>query len=166
MEQGRKDRRKAAELKFYQNRKQFQVIKEEKEMSIKRFRIVLDGEVHEVEVEEVKAGGATSAAVPSMMSAAAAAPAASQAAAPKAASKESAPAAAEGETLIKAPLQGKVSNIAVTAGQQVSEGEILIIIEAMKMENEIVAPKAGVVKSISCSKDDAVASGDPLMVIA
>jgi oxaloacetate decarboxylase alpha subunit len=75
----------------------------------------------------------------------------------------SAPAAGEPVT---APLAGNIWKVEVSAGQQVEEGEVLLILEAMKMETQIVAPKAGLVSSISVNPGDAVKVGDLLVSIA
>jgi acetyl-CoA/propionyl-CoA carboxylase biotin carboxyl carrier protein len=63
-------------------------------------------------------------------------------------------------------MQGSVWKIPVKAGQQVVEGEVITIIEAMKMENEITAHKAGVIAELPISEGDLVRSGDVLAVIA
>jgi len=76
----------------------------------------------------------------------------------------SAPAAA-GEQ-VNSPLAGNIWKVEVNAGQQVAEGEVLLILEAMKMETQIVAPKAGVVSSVSVNPGDAVKVGDVLVSIA
>ena len=70
----------------------------------------------------------------------------------------------DGDTLAS-PMQGSVWKIPVQAGQEVVEGEIVTIIEAMKMENEITAHKAGVIAELPISEGDAVRSGDVLAVI-
>ena len=70
----------------------------------------------------------------------------------------------DGDTLAS-PMQGNVWKIPVRAGQQVVAGEIVTIIEAMKMENEITAHKAGVIAELPISEGDAVRSGDVLAVI-
>ena len=119
-------------------------------MAVKKFRIVLDGAEHEVEVEEL-GGVAAPAAV-----AAAPAPVAP---APK--KKAAAPAGGAGD--ISAPLQGTVSSVAVKAGDSVKEGQVVAIIEAMKMENEIVAPRDAVVASVAVKKGDKVSAGDLLI---
>jgi oxaloacetate decarboxylase alpha subunit len=75
----------------------------------------------------------------------------------------SAPAAGEPVT---APLAGNIWKVEVSAGQQVEEGEVLLILEAMKMETQIVAPKAGLVSNISVNPGDAVKVGDLLVSIA
>lgn len=127
-------------------------------MAIRTFRIVLDGVAHEVEVEELNVGASAPAAV------AAAPTRPAPAAAPVAAAAPAArPAAASGS--IAAPLQGTILAINVTPGQSVKAGETLLLIEAMKMENEVVAPADGVVASIAVNKGDTVNAGDPLLAL-
>lgn len=111
---------------------------------MKKFHITVNGNAYEVEVEEI--GGAAPVS-------AAAAPAASPVAA----------AAPAGGTVITCPMPGTIIDIKVAAGQAVTEGQILVIFEAMKMENEIVAPCAGTVASINCGKGDSVDSGSVLL---
>lgn len=83
------------------------------------------------------------------------------------ASAVSVPAApvADGET-ITAPLPGTVVSVDVTAGQTVRSGDILAIIEAMKMENEVLAPRDGTVAQVITSQGAAVKTGDPLVVLS
>ena len=125
-------------------------------MAIKKFRVVLDGIAHEVEVEELGSAVVSSVPAPVVAPAPAAAPAAPKAAAPK-------PVAAAGA--ITAPLQGTVLDVPVKAVQAVKAGQVLVVIEAMKMENEVVAPADGTVGSVSVQKGDAVAAGDPLVTL-
>ena len=71
---------------------------------------------------------------------------------------------ANGET-IAAPMPGNILRIEVTAGQAVKAGQILLILEAMKMENEIVAPRAGTLTKVHVQKGAVVNTGDPLFDI-
>jgi pyruvate carboxylase subunit B len=66
---------------------------------------------------------------------------------------------------IKAPMPGLILRILVKPGQEVAKGERLLIIEAMKMENELKAPRAGVIKSIACRAQEAVEQGKVLVVL-
>lgn len=121
------------------------------------FIITVNGNQYEVSVEEVTSG-------------APAAPArAAAAAAPKAApAKPAAPAASkgpQGAVKIASPMPGTILDIKVSAGDAVSEGQIVCILEAMKMENEIVAPKAGTVASINVTKGASVNTGDVLVTL-
>ena len=101
-----------------------------------------------------------------------AAPAPVAAAAPVAATPAAAaPAAPAGASLaagelVKSPMPGNILKINVTQGQKVSEGDVLLVLEAMKMENEIVATKSGTVAQIVTAKGAVVETGAPLVVIA
>ena len=86
-------------------------------------------------------------------------------AAPAAPAPAAAPAAAADGCKITSPLPGNILNIKVTQGQAVKAGDVLLIIEAMKMENEVLAPQDGTVKQIATSKGAVVATGDLLLVI-
>ena len=77
----------------------------------------------------------------------------------------SAPAAAGGGMPVKSPLPGVILEMKVNVGDTVSEGQTMLVLEAMKMENNIDAPKAGVIKSIAKSKGDSVLEGDLLLTI-
>ena len=133
-----------------------------------KYRVTLGNRVYEVEVEQGEAMlvdeyelAAPAAAAPAVPAPAAAAPAAAPAA------PAAAPAAglAAGD-VVKSPMPGNVLKINVTQGQKVKEGEVLLILEAMKMENEIVSTKAGTVAQIVVSKGAVVETGAPLVVIA
>lgn len=119
---------------------------------MRKFIVNVNGNSYEVEVEEV--GAAASAPV---------APAAPQVtAAPKAAP---APAAPVSGTAVKAPMPGNVLDIKVANGQTVKKGDVLVILEAMKMENEISAPQDGVV-TVVASKGATVNTGDVLVTLS
>ena len=77
-----------------------------------------------------------------------------------------APAAAAGSVTVNAPMPGTILDIKVTVGQQVKEGDVLLILEAMKMENEVVSPKAGTVAQVVVTKGAVVETGSALVVIA
>ena len=121
---------------------------------MRKFIVNVNGNSYEVEVEEVGAGVSAPAA--------AAAPKAAPAAAPKAAPKAAAPA---GGTPVKAPMPGNVLDIKVQSGAAVKSGDVLIILEAMKMENEIVAPSDGTVTVVT-TKGAAVNTGDVLVTLS
>ena len=120
---------------------------------MKYYNITVNGVAYSVSVEETAAGAAPVAAAP----AAPAAPKAAPAAAPKAA------AGAAGAVTVKAPMPGNILDVKVAAGASVKAGDVLVILEAMKMENEIVAPQDGTVASINVNKGDTVNSGDVLV---
>ena len=125
---------------------------------MRKFKINVNGTSYDVEVEEI--GGAAAPAPAAIPTAAPAAPAAA-AAAPAAA----AAAVADG-TQVNAPMPGNILDVKVSVGDSVSEGDILMILEAMKMENEILAPVSGKVAGVQVAKGAAVNSGDVLVVIA
>ena len=126
-----------------------------------KYKVTLNKRVYEVEVE---AGEAMLVDEYDLKAPAAAAPAA---AAPAAA----APAAPAGGalaagTVIKSPMPGNVLKINVAPGQKVNEGDVLLILEAMKMENEVVSTKTGTVAQIVVEKGAVVETDSPLVVIA
>ena len=128
-----------------------------------KYKVTLNKRVYEVEVEE-----GTAMLVDEYELAAPAAPVAAPvavAAAPAAPAAPAGGALAAGE-VIKSPMPGNVLKINVTQGQKVNEGDVLLILEAMKMENEVVSSKAGTVAQIVVSKGAVVETGAPLVVIA
>ena len=127
---------------------------------MKKFSVTVNGTVYDVEVNEVKAGGAAPA--PAAAPAPKAAPAPAPAAAP--APKAAAPVAA-GATTVKAPMPGKILSVAVSAGQAVKKGETLLILEAMKMQNEIAAPHDAVVADVRVAANQTVSTGDDMIVL-
>ena len=130
------------------------------------YKVTLNGKVYEVEVEKGEAviQAEYEAALPQAAPAPApAAPAPAPAAAP-AAPAAPAPAAA-GANTVPAPLPGNINEVRFSAGQSVKAGDVVIILEAMKMENEIVAPRAGTLTKVHVQKGAVVNTGDPLFDI-
>lgn len=135
---------------------------------MRKFVINVNGNQYEVEVEEV--GGVSqpvtyAAPAPAQVAPAAAAapaPVASAPAAKPAAPAPAAPAGATGSIKVNAPMPGTILDVKVKPGQSVKRGDVLMILEAMKMENEIVAPQDGTVASVNTSKGSSVNSGDLL----
>ena len=126
----------------------------------KQYTVTVNGTAYEVTVESVSGGRMASAPVARTASAPVA-----RAAAPVAApAPAAAPAAGSGET-VSSPMPGTILDVKVAAGQAVKSGDILFILEAMKMENEIFAPCDGTVSSVAVSKGAAVNPGDVLCVI-
>ena len=130
-----------------------------------KYKVTLNNRTYEVEVEEGKAM-----LVDEYEAYAPAAPA-PVAAAPVAAAPAAAPAAPAGAALaagevVKSPMPGNILKINVSQGQKVNEGDVLIVLEAMKMENEIVATKSGTVAQIVTAKGAVVETCAPLVVIA
>lgn len=128
---------------------------------MKKYQITVNGNTYEVEVEEIGGVSAPVAAAPVAQAAPAPAPAAPKAAAPAAAPK----AAPAGATSVNSPMPGNILDIKVSAGASVKAGDVLCILEAMKMENEIVAPVDGTVASIAVQKGASVNTGDLLFAI-
>ena len=128
-----------------------------------KYKITLNGRTYEVEVEAGKAM--------LLDEYEAIAPAPAAAAAPVAAPAAAAPAApvaapvAGGENAVKAPMPGTILKVNVQNGQAVKEGDVLVVLEAMKMENEILAPKAGTVTQVLVAKGSTVDTGAPLVEI-
>ena len=119
---------------------------------MKNYTITVNGNVYDVTVEEGtgSTAGAAKAAAP-------------KAAAPKAAPKAAAPAGAQGAVKVNAPMPGKILKVNVNAGAAVKKGDVLLVLEAMKMENEICAPKDGTVATVECAAGDSVESGKVLV---
>lgn len=125
---------------------------------MRKFMINVNGKSYEVDVEEI-----TNGAQPAAFTAPAA-PAA-PAAAPAPAAKPAAPAGAQGAVTVAAPMPGTVLQIKAKVGDAVKRGQAVVILEAMKMENEIVAPQDGVIASVNVSQGDSVNNGDVLMTM-
>ena len=119
---------------------------------MKNYTITVNGNVYDVTVEEGtgSTAGAAKAAAP-------------KAAAPKAAPKAAAPAGAQGAVKVNAPMPGKILKVNVNAGAAVKKGDVLLVLEAMKMENEICAPQDGTGATVECAAGDSVESGKVLV---
>ena len=128
-----------------------------------KYKITLKGRVYEVEVERGEAMLLDEYEAKAPVKPAAAAPAPAPAAAPAPATPAAGPVSAG--TKVDSPLPGNVLDVKVSVGQAVKAGDVLVIIEAMKMENEVAAPCDGVVKQIVSNKGAVVATGDTLLVI-
>lgn len=116
---------------------------------MKKYRVTVNGTAYEIELEE--------------LTGAAPAPAAAPASAPAAAPASGAPAA--GGEQVTSPMPGTILDVRVSQGAAVKKGDVLMILEAMKMENEIMCPCDGKVASIHAAKGTAVESGTLLCVI-
>ncbi|MEG0834261.1 MAG: biotin/lipoyl-containing protein [Christensenellaceae bacterium] len=130
---------------------------------MRKFIINVNGNSYDVEVEEVGVGA------PVVMAPIVqpAAPVAAPAPAAPAAAPVAAPAApiAAGDEQVTSPMPGTILRVDVTVGQSVKAGDILVILEAMKMENEIMAPCDGTIKTVGVAKGANVNTGDLLAVI-
>lgn len=129
---------------------------------MKKFNITVNGNTYQVEVEEIKDGAFVSPPAPRPAAPAAPKPAAPAATAP--APKPAAPAAA-GANAVTAPMPGTILDIKVKPGDSVKNGQVLMILEAMKMENEIMAPADGTVASVNFNVGASVNSGDVLVTL-
>lgn len=121
---------------------------------MKQFNVTVNGTTYDVVVDEVKAAAAAPAPAAAPKAAAAPAPAA----------KPAAPVAAGAET-VKCPMPGKILSVAVTAGQAVKKGEVLCVLEAMKMQNEIYAPHDATVTDVRVAANQTVSTGEDLIVL-
>ena len=142
-----------------------------------KYVATLNGKKYEVEIERVDEyrpldrGAQASAPAPILAAAPApkAAPAPAAAPAPKAApapaAAPAAPAGAAGAVAVTAPMPGKILGVKASAGQAVKRGQVLLILEAMKMENEIVAPQDGTVATINVAVGDSVEPGATLATL-
>lgn len=126
--------------------------------SMKRFLIRINGKTYDAEVEVV----GTSASAP--VAAPAAAPAVAPAAAPAAPAPAAAPTAG-GPANVTSPLPGTVLRLCKNTGDSVAAGEVVMIVESMKMENEVVAPEAGRIASIAVAAGSAINTGDLLFTL-
>lgn len=130
---------------------------------MKKFNVTVNGEVFEVEVEDLNPGQAAATAAPAPV-AAPVVETPAPAPQPKAAAPAPKPSAPAGGGSVTAPMPGNIWKVLVSVGDQVNEGDSLIILEAMKMENEIPAPCSGTVKEVAVEEGQAVAK-DALLVV-
>ena len=121
---------------------------------MKNYTITVNGNVYDVTVEEGtgSTAGAAKAAAP-------------KAAAPKAAPKAAAPAGAQGAVKVNAPMPGKILKVNVNAGAAVKKGDVLLVLEAMKMANNLDAEKSGKVTAVLVKEGESVMEDTPLVVI-
>lgn len=126
---------------------------------MKNYTITVNGTVYDVSVEEGGQGAAPAAAPKAAAPAPQAAPAPAAAPAPKAA-----PAAggSAGSVQVTSPMPGKILAVKASVGADVKKGDVILLLEAMKMENEVVAPQDGKIASINVNSGDMVESGDVL----
>lgn len=117
---------------------------------MKNYTITVNGNVYNVTVEEGTTAGVVQTPAPKAM------PRAAAPAAP------AAPAGAAGSVTVAAPMPGKILAVKATAGQAVKKGEVIMVLEAMKMENDIVAPQDGTIASVNAAVGDSVESGATL----
>lgn len=127
-----------------------------------KYELKLNGRTYEVEVELAEPMAMQEFQTYAPAPVAVVAPVAE--AAPSAAPVAAAPVAGEG-LRVDAPMPGTILKVNVAPGQAVKEGDVLLILEAMKMENEIMASKSGTVSQVLVSKGSTVETGAPLVVI-
>jgi len=134
-----------------------------------RYKVTVNGTAYDVLVEDM---GGTQAAyapvaqpVPAAVPAAAPQPAPAPVAAPIPAPVPAAAPAPAGASVVEAPMPGKILKLSVAVGASVASGDVLLILEAMKMENEISAPVSGTVREIRAREGDSVNTGDVLVVL-
>ena len=130
---------------------------------MRKFNITVNGKTYEVDVEEV--GGASTAAYTAPAAAAPVQAAPAAAPAPSAPAPKPAAASTGAGTPVKAPMPGTIVSIKVNVGDTVNKGTLVAVLEAMKMENDIVAPCDGKITSIVVNKGDTVESADTLATI-
>ena len=119
---------------------------------MKNLKITVNGQTYDVQVEEVGSSSEVSSAAP-------------VASAPMAPVKKAAPTAA-GSVKVNSPMPGTIVDVKVSNGQSVKSGDVLLVLEAMKMENEIKAPSDGTVASVSVDKGASVETGTLLVTLS
>lgn len=131
---------------------------------MKNYTITVNGTPYNVTVEEGAGAPVAAAPVAAPVAAPAPAPAAAPAPAPAAAPAPATQGTA-GSVKVEAPMPGTILDVKVSVGDSVSSGSVLCILEAMKMENEIVAPQDGTVASVNVSKSDSVEAGQVIITL-
>ncbi|MDR0854587.1 MAG: biotin/lipoyl-binding protein [Clostridiales Family XIII bacterium] len=132
---------------------------------MKKYNITVNGTAYEVEVEEVGGTPVITSSAPAPAVAHVAPTSAPAAPAPAPATPVASSTPSAGAVEVESPMPGTILNVLVSQGQAVSDGDVLLILEAMKMENEIVAPQAGIVDAILVEKGATVNPGDVLISI-
>ena len=130
---------------------------------LRKFKIAIDGKEYLVEMEEI---GGVQQPVQAPVAAAPAAPAAAPAAPAEQAAPAAAPVSAASGDAMTSPMPGTILRVLVNIGDEVKENQPLMILEAMKMENEVVANHAGKVAGIHVNQGQVVNAGDALITIA
>ena len=123
---------------------------------MKNYRITVNGTSYDVTVEELAGGAAAPVA---------AAPAPVAVSAPAAAPAPAAPAGGAGSIKVSSPMPGKILAVKANVGDSVKKGQVILILEAMKLENEVVAPEDGTIASIDVTVGAMVESGDTLATL-
>ncbi len=131
-----------------------------------KYKVTLNGRTYEVEVEQGKAMLTDEYEAYAPAPAAPAAPAAAAPAASAAPAPAAAPAAIAAGEPVNSPMPGTILRVEVAQGAAVKEGQLLVVLEAMKMENEILAPKDGTVAQVVVQKGSHVETGSPLIILA
>jgi len=127
---------------------------------MKKYKITVNGQTYEVEVEEIGAETVETPAPSKTPAPSTTPPPAAKPEQPK--QQQPAP---QGGSTVTAPMPGTVLSIKVKPGDQVNQGDVLLVLEAMKMENEIMAPVSGKVTSVNITEGASVNSGDVLIVL-
>jgi len=147
-------------------------------MSTRRYRVTVDGETYEVEVEELAGAEpvfVTEAGPAAASSGALVSPPRVAAGQPLAVPRGRSPAGTGGPAptrsptgggeVVRAPLPGIILRVSVAPGQAVKHGQVIVVLEAMKMENEIVSPRDGTIREVLVGQGVSVAVGDPLVIL-
>ena len=132
---------------------------------MKNYTITVNGVAYEVTVQE-GTGAPQAAPTPAPATTPAPAPTPAPVPTPAPAPKVApAPAGSQGSIEVESPMPGKILSVAVSVGQAVSKGEVVVVLEAMKMENEIVATEDGTVASVNVTAGQMVESGDVIATL-